>query len=151
MELFVRLFSTLFKSITLIDIVIIITGIFGYVILITNRMTYTLNVRKHGKKTESGIQIVQNNEISAITLSSLKKRIALFNVLVEILPLLGTLGTVVGLIDVSSNPDHMKTSFLVALTSTFWGIAFAVSLKIVDVHLSHDMKQDVRIGEESNG
>ena len=51
---------------------------------------------------------------------------------IEALPLLGTLGTVIGLIGNSIDADALQSNFLFALTSTFWGLVGAIILKFVD-------------------
>ena len=51
---------------------------------------------------------------------------------IEALPLLGTLGTVIGLINNSINADALQSNFLYALTSTFWGLIGAIIVKFVD-------------------
>lgn len=63
----------------------------------------------------------------------------LFITFISIFPLLGMLGTVISLINLgnvfnSSNPDldQIKSKFFLALTSTAWGIIFAVFFKIVN-------------------
>lgn len=62
---------------------------------------------------------------------------------IEALPLLGTLGTVIGLIGNSINADALQSNFLFALTSTFWGLVGAIVLKFVDsMWLSKLMQQE---------
>ncbi len=51
---------------------------------------------------------------------------------IDALTLLGTLGTVIGLLNNSVNPDALQSNFLYALTSTFWGLTGAIILKFLD-------------------
>ena len=57
---------------------------------------------------------------------------SLYRCLIDICPLMGTLGTVVSLIYSASNPSELESSFLFALTSTLWGIIMAVICKVVE-------------------
>jgi chemotaxis protein MotA len=61
-----------------------------------------------------------------------------------IFPLLGILGTVIALIPMVSDIENMQQNFFVALTSTFWGLIFAIIFKFLDGLLS------ARIEENSN-
>ena len=49
-------------------------------------------------------------------------------------PLLGTLGTVVALIVTTSSNggEELKADFMYALTSTFWGLVWAVLCKLLE-------------------
>lgn len=51
---------------------------------------------------------------------------------VEAMPLLGTLGTVIALINNSVDTSQLQTSFLFALTSTLWGLIGAILCKGID-------------------
>ncbi len=49
-----------------------------------------------------------------------------------IFPLLGILGTVLSLLNMAKDMQNMQTNFFAALTSTFWGLIFAIFYKLVD-------------------
>ncbi|MBE5951986.1 MAG: MotA/TolQ/ExbB proton channel family protein [Lachnospiraceae bacterium] len=61
---------------------------------------------------------------------------------IDALPLLGTLGTVIGLINNSINADALQSNFLYALTSTFWGLVGAIILKFLDEMWISKLMQD---------
>lgn len=59
-----------------------------------------------------------------------------------IFPLLGILGTVVSLLPMVSQLGDMQTNFFTALTSTFWGLVFAIAFKLCDAFLSARMEDN---------
>ena len=69
---------------------------------------------------------------------------AVFVNLTGIFPLLGILGTVISLFPMVSNIENIQQNLYVALTSTFWGLIFAIIFKFLDGFLS------ARIEENSN-
>ena len=72
-----------------------------------------------------------------------KRSESLYSVYVNvtaIFPLLGILGTVVSLLPMVSELADMQTNFFAALTSTFWGLVFAILFKLLDGFLSSRME-----------
>ncbi|MDE6777473.1 MAG: MotA/TolQ/ExbB proton channel family protein, partial [Oscillospiraceae bacterium] len=61
---------------------------------------------------------------------------SLFVNAIAIFPLLGMLGTVFALLKLSSGSDMLINNFYGALTSTWWGLVFAVIFKILDAFVS---------------
>mgnify|MGYP002626083102 CR=1 FL=1 len=53
-----------------------------------------------------------------------------------IFPLLGILGTVLSLLPIVADLSDTQQSFFAALTSTFWGLVFAILFKFIDSFLS---------------
>ena len=49
-----------------------------------------------------------------------------------IFPLLGILGTVISLLNMAEDITNVQTNFFGALTSTFWGLIFAIFYKLID-------------------
>lgn len=58
--------------------------------------------------------------------------ISLYQYGIEACPLLGTLGTVISLINSSMNSSELQGSFLFALTSTLWGLIMALICKFLE-------------------
>lgn len=57
----------------------------------------------------------------------------LFNTINGIFPLLGILGTIIGLLRmVGVDSQMVMSNFTIALTSTFWGLVFSIVFKAVD-------------------
>ena len=61
---------------------------------------------------------------------------AFFVNLTAIFPLLGILGTVISLLPMVASLSDMHQNFFAALTSTFWGLVFAIAFKLADGYLS---------------
>lgn len=51
---------------------------------------------------------------------------------IEILPLLGTLGTVTALLCITNDIENMQSNFVLALRSTEYGLVFACGFKFLD-------------------
>lgn len=70
----------------------------------------------------------------------------IFLTMISIFPLLGMLGTVMGLLNVdfsAGNMDDVKANFFTALTSTAWGIVFSVVFKILNAFFSHHFETQI--------
>jgi len=63
---------------------------------------------------------------------------SIFVNVISIFPLLGLLGTVISLIFTAGNVGFEATQqyFMMSLTSTFWGMIFAITYKIMDAFIS---------------
>ena len=73
-----------------------------------------------------------------------EKYYTMFVNLTGIFPLLGILGTVVSLIPMVEDMTHMQANFFVALTSTLWGLVFAIFFKVLDAVLSPRIERNNR-------
>jgi chemotaxis protein MotA len=68
---------------------------------------------------------------------------AAFTTLTTIFPLLGMLGTVISLLNMTDLIGTEATgAFLGALTSTFWGIVAAIICKIMDTRISYKIEDN---------
>lgn len=56
----------------------------------------------------------------------------IFATSIEILPLLGTLGTVTALLCITNDIENMQSNFVLALSSTEYGLVFACGFKFLD-------------------
>ena len=77
-----------------------------------------------------------------------EKFYTMFSNLATIFPLMGILGTVIALIPLVQELDSMEQNFFVALTSTLWGLVFAITFKILDGMLSPQIERNSRGIEE---
>jgi len=64
--------------------------------------------------------------------------------LTSIFPLLGILGTVLALIPMMQDVTNMQGNFFVALTSTLWGLVFAIFFKLLDAILAPHIDRNNR-------
>lgn len=67
---------------------------------------------------------------------------AIFTNLTAIFPLLGILGTVISLLPMVADMANLQGNFFAALTSTFWGLVFAIGFKVCDSFLSSRMEDN---------
>lgn len=69
----------------------------------------------------------------------------LFVTIISIFPLLGMFGTVKALLELDlSNVNSAKNNFFDALTSTTWGILFAVIFKLVNAFISTSVENNIQ-------
>jgi chemotaxis protein MotA len=122
------------------DFIIILFAIFNYL--------YLLNIK-------SGILIYLGNKKSKFSIFSdlffsydklkkseiliiLESKFSFFISFSEIFPLLGILGTIIGLLTLKDF-NNVSENFSISLTSTFWGIIFAMFFKIQEGVLSKEL------------
>ncbi len=86
------------------------------------------------------------DELSAPVLAAMRTRAqrlySLFVNITGIFPLLGILGTVVSLIPMVDGLVSLEANFFAALTSTFWGIVFAIIFKLADGFIGARMEEN---------
>ena len=68
-----------------------------------------------------------------------------------IFPLLGILGTVIALIGMQGEAMAADDSFLLALTSTFWGLIFSIVFKSMQTPIEAKLDEGVREAERCLG
>ena len=68
-----------------------------------------------------------------------------------IFPLLGILGTVIALIGMQGEAMTADSSFLLALTSTFWGLIFSITFKSLQTLIEAKLDEGVREAERCLG
>ena len=116
---FLKALITSVTEATVLDIVIIIVGIYTMLCI-----CHLMGKRRQYEKDES---LAQNSRWMERNL----KRSIRYQWGIDVCPLLGTLGTVVGLINNTVSGD-LEKNFLLALTTTFWGLLFAILCKMLE-------------------
>ena len=113
--------------------------------------------RKWAVDPEDGAVFAQEDEDASVTPDTIRqferdfnKACALHNVfsqLIPVFPLLGILGTVAGLmLEVSAaDIEGMKVAMDTALSSTFFGLIFAILLKVIDAVFPSRIIEDVDV------
>ena len=97
--------------------------------------------RRDPEAVAEAIRAVDEEEVVALR----KRAESLYSVFVNvtaIFPLLGILGTVVSLLPMVADLSDMQTNFFAALTSTFWGLVFAIVFKLLDGFLAARMEDN---------
>ena len=148
-------FKIIFKNLIGFDLMIIIIAAlnfvcYHYVRKLADKLYKKLHlhifVPSHSEDTETipeKFDLTEEEEIVALR----KKADAFYAVFVNvtaIFPLLGILGTVLSLIPLVSQMAEFETNFFAALTSTFWGLVFAIVFKLLDGFLSARMEDNER-------
>ena len=106
-----------------------------------NMRVFVPSRRSDPEKVARAIRDVDEEQVVAMR----KRSESLYSVFVNvtaIFPLLGILGTVVSLLPMVADMADMQTNFFAALTSTFWGLVFAILFKLLDGFLSARMEDN---------
>lgn len=138
-----NIFSVIFMNFWGYDLIIFIAAVMTgavYFFLhqsadrLYNKMHLTVFVpdgnlsRKEADKDISGLR-----ETDVVTMRNNMGRLySIYVNLTGIFPLLGILGTVVSLLGMVPNIGNVTSNFYGALTSTFWGLIFAIIFKFLD-------------------
>lgn len=159
-----NIFSVIFMNFWGYDIIIFIAAVMTggvYFFLrqsadrLYNKMHLTVFVpdgnlsRKEADNDISGLR-----ETHVVTMrNNMGKLYSVFVNLTGIFPLLGILGTVVSLLGLVSDTANITGNFYGALTSTFWGLIFAIIFKFLDGIISakiEDNEKNVALYLERN-
>lgn len=92
------------------------------------------------------IEKLSDKKVSAMRAAAVS-RYTLYVNLTGVFPLLGILGTVISLIGMVGSTSGIEGSFFAALTSTFWGLIFAILFKVLDGFISPVLDDGERAAE----
>jgi len=140
------------------DLIIILTaiGTLGYYLFVRFHSIKVHNaIHTHGYRPDdvldSGDKAPPTREEIKRTKLNLRKMretsekyYSMYSNLTGIFPLLGILGTVIALIPMVQDMANMQTNFFVALTSTLWGLVFAIFFKVLDAMLAPRIERNYR-------
>lgn len=130
----------LFESITSSDLYIVIFAIIELVLLgLSVFFAYSVKVRIEQWKR------VRNEEFSHYLFAVLNVVYSLFITVITIFPLLGMFGTVGALLSVNMAGDMaaLQNRFFDALTSTAWGIIFAIIFKVLNAVIAPFVEEQI--------
>ena len=96
-----------------------------------HRLIFVPSRREHPELLAREISAVDEEEIIALRHRS-ESLYAVYVNVTAIFPLLGILGTVLSLLPMVADLSNMQMNFFAALTSTLWGLIFAIVLKVLD-------------------
>lgn len=159
-----NIFSVIFMNILGYDMIIFITAVFtGFVYFFLKKSADRLYRKLHltvfvpdgdGSRKEADDDISGLRETDIVTMR--KQTGSLYSVFVNltgIFPLLGILGTVTSLLGLVADTSDITGNFYGALTSTFWGLIFAIIFKFLDGIISakiEDNEKNVALYLERN-
>lgn len=104
-------------------------------------MVFVPSHRRDPEELSRSIRNVDEEQIIALR----KRAQSLYSIYINVtsvFPLLGILGTVVSLLPMVADLANMQLNFFAALTSTFWGLVFAIIFKLMDGFLSSRMEDN---------
>ena len=91
------------------------------------------------------------NSLTDRNVSALREKAAgrytLYGNITGIFPLLGILGTVISLLGMVGDTSDVQGGFFAALTSTFWGLIFAIVFKFLDGFIAPKLEDGERAAE----
>ncbi|MCI5751735.1 MAG: MotA/TolQ/ExbB proton channel family protein [Oscillospiraceae bacterium] len=111
-----------------------------------HKEVYTPSCGSDIKSIRSDIGRLTDKKVSALR----ERAVAWYTLYVNItgiFPLLGILGTVISLLGMVGNTSDVEGSFFAALTSTFWGLVFAMIFKFLDGFVSPKLDDGERAAE----
>lgn len=159
-----NIFSVIFMNIWGYDMIIFITAVFtGFVYYFLKKSADSLYDKLHLTVFVPDGDISQKEVCTDISglretdvVNMRKQTGSLYSVFVNltgIFPLLGILGTVTSLLGLVADTSDITGNFYGALTSTFWGLIFAIVFKFLDGVISakiEDNEKNVALYLERN-
>ena len=153
-----KLISVIFRNLFGYDILIFIAAIFTAVIYrrlkqsadkLYKKMHLTVFVPDGGNsRREAEREISGLREQDVVAMRNHTGRLySVFVNLTGIFPLLGILGTVVSLLGLVADDTNVTGNFYGALTSTFWGLVFAIIFKFMDGMVSAKIEDNEKTVE----
>ena len=140
-------FSVIWKNLLGFDIIIFLAAVLngflyyfarGYTDRLYRKLHMVVFIPSHREDPDTVAQAVRDVDEEEIV--ALRKRseglYSIFVNVTSIFPLLGILGTVVSLLPMVADMADMQQNFFAALTSTFWGLVFAILFKLLDGFLA---------------
>lgn len=137
------LFKVIFMNLLGFDLIIFLVAIANAVVYyFTKRSADELYKKMHltvfvpgsaKSQQEAQQQLDELRESDVVSMRNMMGRLySVFVNLTGIFPLLGILGTVSSLLVLVEDMSDVGGSFYGALTSTFWGLVFAIAFKLLD-------------------
>lgn len=147
MKAYFATFKLLGQSIVGSDFIILVAAMLTLFSLLA-----TLWGKRNIKSRQASWKRKKNSNFTKFLMKSTNKFYTVFTTMITVFPLLGMLGTVFGLmgLDLSDGAqmDNIRTNFFVALTSTAWGIIFAVIFKLLNAFVEDDVEEQIEIAKK---
>ncbi len=145
MGLYVGAFQSLKKSILGNDFLMLLAAILALVFMVV-----TLVLAKAIERRAEEWEKNKNVPFSKFLLHGTSRFYTLFVTMISIFPLLGMLGTVIGLLGLdlaSGDMDNIRNNFFIALTSTAWGIIFSVIFKFLHAWICDNVEAQIEVAK----
>lgn len=146
MGIYIDAFHKLKESILGNDFLILVAAFITLALMMVTQM----QVRAIKKRTTEWRKN-RNVKFSKYLWKAASQSYTLFVTMISVFPLLGMLGTVVGLLGLdlaSGDMNNIKTNFFVALTSTAWGIIFSVIFKILHALMADNAEEQIETAKK---
>ncbi len=111
-----------------------------------HKEVYTPSCGKDINSIKDEIEKMTDRTVSAMREKAIS-RYTLYVNITGIFPLLGILGTVISLLGMVGEDSEVTGHFFAALTSTFWGLVFAIIFKFADGFVSPKLDDGERAAE----
>ncbi|MBQ7007758.1 MAG: MotA/TolQ/ExbB proton channel family protein [Ruminococcus sp.] len=146
MNTYLDSFRLLKKSIRENDFYILLCALVAVVLFIlTIIIAFSINKNSKDWKKE------KNPKFSSFLCYALKHIYTLFITSISIFPLLGMLGTVIGLLGLdltTGDMENIRANFFIALTSTAWGIIFSVIFKVLHALIADYTEEKIELAKK---
>ena len=110
-----------------------------------HKKVYTPAVHEETASLRTEVDSMSEQQIDSMREKAVRYY-TLYGTITGIFPLLGILGTVISLISMVGDTS-IESGFFAALTSTFWGLVFAIAYKFLDGFLSPKLEDGERAVE----
>lgn len=111
-----------------------------------HHQVYTPSYDSDIRNIQKDVKSLTDKKISSLREKAVRQYTLYVNI-TGIFPLLGILGTVVSLLGMVGNTADVEGGFFAALTSTFWGLVFAIIFKFLDGFISPKLEDGERSAE----
>lgn len=111
-----------------------------------HRRVYAPSAEREAQAVRLEVDSMSEQQVDALRERAVRFY-TLFGTVTGIFPLLGILGTVVSLLSMVGDGANIQSGFFAALTSTFWGLVFAIVYKFLDGFLSPKLEDGERSAE----
>jgi len=111
-----------------------------------HREVYTPSAGDDMRRVKSDINRLTDRKVSRMREKAVS-RYTLYVNISGLFPLMGILGTVISLLSMVGDMSNLSGNFFAALTSTFWGLIFAIIFKFLDGFVSPILDDGERAAE----
>lgn len=108
-----------------------------------HRRVYAPSPKEEREKLIREVETLTDQQVDSLRETAVKWY-TIFGTITGIFPLMGILGTVISLLSMVGDKADIQGGFFMALTSTFWGLVFAIIYKFLDGFISPKLEDGER-------